>query len=395
MHHNLKLRNALHLLALAITLPASGSLLAQSGNHALRLGPGTTLQFPHHPTMLTGSTATIEYWVKGSGTMGDLFWTRYVGFQEHKALIVLANGGLNYLYAGSPWHQQPSYGGVTVPGAGTIPADGSWHHLAFVRRPTGRWSIYVDGVRLVDEGPGTGLGGGCWLTCGVIETTTSTVIGNGSTTTPSWEIDELRVSNNERYSGNFTPNRFFTTDANAVMHLTFDEGQGSQVVDRSAAQQVGTFTGTNPTWTWVPTLQATFQTLGAGCAGSAGVPSLTNLNGSLPRAGSSLQLQITNLPTVATVCVPFFGFNSQSIQGLPLPLSLAAYGMPGCMLYTDVYWSSFVVGTNGSAAWSVPIPTLPSMLGTFFHQQALVFDAQAANPARRSITNAATARIGG
>lgn len=370
-------------------------LLAQSPGFAMRLGPETSIQFPHNPIMLTGNAATMEYWVRGVGSPGGVYWVRYVGYQEHKQLDVHSNGSVNYLYAGSPWHQPGRYGGVTLPGAGTVAADGSWHHVAFVRRASGAWSFYVDGNRIVDEGPGTGLGGGCWLTCGVIETSATTQIGNASTTASSWDLDELRVSNVERYTTNFTPTRFFTTDANTAMHVTFDEGQGSQVHDSSVAQQLGSFAGPNPTWQWIPDLQAAFQPLGTGCAGSAGVPSLTNLAGSLPRPGSTLQIAIGNLPNVATVCVPFLGFNNQSVGGMPLPMNLTAYGMPGCTLYTDVFFSAFVVGTAGTANWSVPIPSLSSMIGTHFYLQALAFDAQAQNPARRTVTNAADATIGG
>jgi hypothetical protein len=151
-------------LSLFLTLTALPSIFTTLGhaqNYALRFGPQTEAVFPYHPSMNTGATATMEYWVRADSPRGDTTWFRYQGSAEHKSLTVTNNGDIHYLYAGSPWWQGTWYGGVTLPGAGTIAGDGEWHHVAFVRRASGGWSIYRDGVRIVDQGPGSGLGNGC------------------------------------------------------------------------------------------------------------------------------------------------------------------------------------------------------------------------------------------
>ena len=227
--------------------------IATAQNYALRLGPSTLVEFPHNAVMNTTATATIEYWFRADGPRGDTSWYRYAGGAEHKGLDLLANGGINYLYAGSPWHQYPSYGGVTLPPAGTVPLDNAWHHLAFVRRANGSWALFLDGLRIVNEGPGTGLGGGCWLTCAVINAATATKLQNGSTSLPSYDIDDLRVSNIERYDTSFVPSRGWLPDANTAMYLDFNEGSGAVVHDKGLAQQTGVFVGynTTPTWEWL------------------------------------------------------------------------------------------------------------------------------------------------
>lgn len=139
----------------------------------------------------------------------------------------------------------------------------------------------------------------------------------------------------------------------------------------------------------------TFASYGTGCAGSAGVPVLTTRNGSLPRTGQTFDLQLSNLPQVATVCVPFFGLSNTSFQGTPLPMSLTAYGMPGCTLHASWYYSTFVVAAAGTAPWSVSIPPLTSLTGLHFYLQAVVFDAGAGNPLGAVVSNAGDAGIGG
>jgi hypothetical protein len=246
----MKINSAFSLLLLA----GFGAPDVSAQNYALRLGPSTRIEFPHHPVMNTTTAATMEFWFRADGPRGSTGWYRYSGSQEHKSFYVLANGGIDYLYAGSPWHQPSSgLGGMTILGAGTAPVDGGWHHMAFVRRANGTWAIFVDGVRILNEGPGTGLGGGCWLTCNIINAVTSTKVQNESSSLPSYDIDDLRISSTERYDTNFTPARGWLPDAATAMYLDFNEGSGAVVHDKGTAQQVGSFVGyqTTPTWEWL------------------------------------------------------------------------------------------------------------------------------------------------
>lgn len=152
---------------------------------------------------------------------------------------------------------------------------------------------------------------------------------------------------------------------------------------------------TGNTWSYSDNwIYASTSFLGSSCPGSAGAPSLTVQGGSVPRPGTSLQLQLGNLPVVATVCIGFFGFDNQQINGQPLPASLAPYGMPGCNIYTDIFSTQFLFTLAGSVPWVVYVPPLTSMLGTHFYPQALVFDPLAGNQAGIISSNAIDALIG-
>lgn len=90
----------------------------------------------------------------------------------------------------------------------------TWHHVAFVRNGTSL-AMYVNGT--VDRSDTiTGAG--------IIDTPTSNTvyIGDGIGGSAGWRgnIDEVRLSNSARYTGNFTPQSWpFYNDANTVLLL--------------------------------------------------------------------------------------------------------------------------------------------------------------------------------
>lgn len=375
------------LLALSLFSPC---LIAQGT--ALRLGPSTYVEFPHHATMNTGASATIEYWARADTQRGDTIWSRYRGSAEHKALSILGNGSVQYLYAGSPWHQGPGYRGVTLPGPGAVPADGAWHHLALVRRSSGRWSVYVDGQRIVDEGPGTGLGNGCWITCNVINAQTTTTVGNSSSTLESWDLDDLRISTVERYFGNFTPSRDWAPDASTVMLLLFDEGQGSSVQDASASAQMGSFRSSagSPNWTWVPEAgngnRATVLSTGSTCpAGS----SASLVASGLPVLGTTMG--ITVVGGAASVPAQAMVGADATFFGIPFPADLTGFGLPGCAAYAspDVL-ISLSSGPQGATA-PIVIPTDPAFIGFIVRVQALLVEPGQGTP---TLTNGLILTLG-
>jgi len=359
------------------------SLAAAPQNYALRLGPGTELEFPHHPIMHTGSAATIEYWCRSDGSGHDIRWYRFAGSAEHKQLQVLADGAVLYLYAGSPWGGGGSPTstpiGLNSPSPGSVPEDGAWHHIAFVRRATGAWSLYLDGQRVVDQAGGTGLNSGCWLTCNVIETVTTSVLGHTSLTDPSWDVDEVRISSIERYSAaSIVPQRYFVSDADTAMHLTFEEGGGSIVHDSGPAQQQGAFVSAGtPTWSWITTpgpTPSSATVYGAGC----GSPALTMSPGADPVIGSIASATIGNAP------LPFggvgLGFSNTTLGGLPiLPLSLVNVGMPGCQLWhsNDVFGLPVTSSASGALDFALPIPGDVNLLGSHVYLQAYAVDLNA------------------
>jgi hypothetical protein len=361
--------------ALAASVLSSAPAAAQS---ALGFDADARVIFPHHPVMNTGTTATIEFWARGSagGVSGDLYWVRYADSAEHKELKITSDGRLYYLYAGSPW----GHGLSTAPGV--FPIDGAWHHTAFVRRGNGTWALYVDGQNVLSAGPGTGLFSGCWLTCGIINAATVTQVG---ATGSGWEMDELRVSNVERYGANFTPEQRHTSDGSTVMLLHFDEGQGHTVGDFGVASQSGQLVG-GATWTTgiggctAPMTYCTSGITSNGCTATmsaSGTPS-SNLAGGFTLACSSVEggrsgvifygLSPTALP---------MGNGSTSSMCVALPRRLTGTTNSGGALGTCT--GSFQIDFNTFMATNPAALGSPFHVGQQFYAQAWFRDESAPN----------------
>ncbi len=148
------------------------------------------------------------------------------------------------------------------------------------------------------------------------------------------------------------------------------------------------------TWEYFTPLQARHVSLGAGCAGSAGVPVLAAAPASLPWLGETLTCTLTNLPNLP-LAVPFglIGVSRQTWLGIPLPFDVASLGAPGCFLLTSVETSVQLVNNMGVAQWQFSIPATVSLLGASFYQQALVLD-PTANAFGAVFSNGAHATIG-
>jgi hypothetical protein len=138
---------------------------------------------------------------------------------------------------------------------------------------------------------------------------------------------------------------------------------------------------------------ATFSIYGAGCPGTSGLATLAAVPGSLPRFGQNFDMRLGNLPNVATVVMPILGFDSVTWNGVPLPISLASYGMPGCGLYTLGYSTSFLLALAPTWTWSLPIPNIPAIVGYALYAQAMVFE-PGANAFGAVVTNAGAMTIG-
>lgn len=112
---------------------------------------------------------------------------------------------------------------------------------------------------------------------------------------------------------------------------------------------------------------------GAGCAGSAGVPALT-VQGT-PRSGASCTITCQNAPAVS-VGFWLFGWSNAVFVGTPLPMSLAAHGMPACSLLVSVDATQlFFVQTTAPAFTFANIPS--ALVGLDLYLQAALLDATA------------------
>lgn len=137
------------------------------------------------------------------------------------------------------------------------------------------------------------------------------------------------------------------------------------------------FYGEGQTWEYTPPPQvpATFVTFGAGCAGTAGVPTLAQSGGLLPYLGTTFPVRISNLST-SGFRVPFglLGASKTTWSGFTLPLDLTGVGMPGCTLYTGGEVVVQLQASAGSATWGIAIPFDPALVGAKAFQQIVVID---------------------
>lgn len=116
---------------------------------------------------------------------------------------------------------------------------------------------------------------------------------------------------------------------------------------------------------------ATFEILGTGCSGTLPAPALSMILP--PIGGQAFVEQIDNLPLNAAVHL--FGFGNQSSLLGPLPLDLAGYGAPNCVLRVSPDSTVFLLGANNSASFVVVIP--PGLTGLKFYVQAAALDTAA------------------
>jgi hypothetical protein len=135
---------------------------------------------------------------------------------------------------------------------------------------------------------------------------------------------------------------------------------------------------------------ASYTVFGAGCAGTAGVP--TNTISAPPQLGTSPSITFGNLPAPNVVAVAL-GLSNTQYGALPLPFDLGVLGAPGCDARVSLDATLGVVGSAGTASLVFPIPNNPVFVGFVFHTQALVLDPPL-NALGLSTSAAATAIVG-
>lgn len=145
--------------------------------------------------------------------------------------------------------------------------------------------------------------------------------------------------------------------------------------------------------TWEHYFPSGYTTFGAGCLGSLGLATLGTQYTVPGLLGSSLGVTIANVP-MDTLVAMITGFSRDEWNGAPLPVGLAALGMPGCDLYVSPDVLELLVASGTTANYGIQLPAEPTFLGFEFHQQALVFDAAAGNPFGAIMSNAGTVVIG-
>jgi hypothetical protein len=131
-----------------------------------------------------------------------------------------------------------------------------------------------------------------------------------------------------------------------------------------------------------------YELVGRGCPGTLPVSQFTLLNAA--RVGQAFVASFDNMP--ANAAFHTLGWSDQNSLLGPLPLDLGAFGAPGCKVFHSVDNLLFLLGTQGSAAYALPIPPVAAFAGYELIQQALLLD-PAANALGAVVSNAMHLRI--
>lgn len=110
-------------------------------------------------------------------------------------------------------------------------------------------------------------------------------------------------------------------------------------------------------------MSPSYAAYGSGCAGSAGIPTLTAT--SLPAIGGSLNLTLSNLPS------PGFGF----LAGSENSANLMVPGTSCDLLILPPAATLGAAAPSGSTTFSVPIPNNTTLQGIAFYFQGISLDA--------------------
>lgn len=183
------------------------------------------------------SNITVEAWVKLTAYAADAGHDNILS--NDKIYFNLGDGGKPAIYmiglSNPGWHT------ATNP----IPL-GQWTHLAATYNGS-TVKIYQNGIEIVSAS----------ATGSITASTTSLLIGKRSDVADSFNgaIDEVRISNSIRYTGNFTPLRVpFSSDSTTKGLWHLDEASGQTVVDSSSLEANGFlgadtgFSSDDPTW---------------------------------------------------------------------------------------------------------------------------------------------------
>tara|TARA_B100000686_G_scaffold350249_1_gene445676 strand:+ start:17806 stop:22839 length:5034 start_codon:yes stop_codon:yes gene_type:complete len=188
--------------------------------------PTSHLSIPHSDDFDFPNDFTVEFWFNTvasdhSGNGGTMLsrhhaglTTTQIGFRDSSNGQLMAQAhNVNQLFGPTGLH------------------DGNWHHLAWVRSGTGsnNIKIYVDGTQqhqYTSTNP--------WF-----RTDASSPIYIGSYGNSEYfggKIDEVRISDNARYTSNFTPSTTaFTSDSNTVVLVHSDTAHGSTTFTDSSS----------------------------------------------------------------------------------------------------------------------------------------------------------------
>jgi len=119
---------------------------------------------------------------------------------------------------------------------------------------------------------------------------------------------------------------------------------------------------------------ASWSTIGAGCAGSSGVVTVTGVDKSRPWLGEQAAFTVSNIPPGKSFILGY-GSSSASFGNQSLPLLLDPYGATGCTLWASAEVAQgFLSSTVGANTYVQLIPNSRSILGQQLYVQAFLLD---------------------
>lgn len=183
--------------------------------------------------------------------------------------------------------------------------------------------------------------------------------------------------------------------ADPAHQAAVDFNGATRAADRTAGAYVFAASG-NPGWRIQPGFKAaalaSYTAFGAGCPGTAGIPTLTAAANQLPRLGDSFPILVTNLPPGQPVAIGL-GSSDRTWGALALPFPLDFLGMTGCVLYARADVTVPLANPSGTATWLLSIPDEPALVGAVFYNQAFVQD-PAANAFGLTVSNGSAGTVG-
>lgn len=140
-----------------------------------------------------------------------------------------------------------------------------------------------------------------------------------------------------------------------------------------------------------PTPVATAAVYGAGCPGSAGIPSLVPANA--PQIGITFTQNVTNLEPNAFFSLMALGFSNTMSPFGPLPFNLQPFGLGAtCDLWVSADVSVLFPVSAGAGTFQFPMPMETAFTGIALFYQCVSLDGGA--PGGMAVTNAVGSAIG-
>jgi len=258
----------LALMALFINLQTN----AQTSGVALSYADDDYVVLPDNLLSSVTGNFTIEMWVYWRGP-SDNRWQRILDFGNSSQYMYLTPSGKEVATNTS----RLTFG-ITIFGdccekrlqAPTELSMNTWHHIAITLDDANDMAkMYLDGVEVASNNATN-------LNATDVAATQNWLGRSKFSDAPFLDpyfngiIDEFRISNVIRYTGNFTPQQAqFGTDANTVALYHFNEGSGQTTADASANSFNGILGATtaseasDPTWTTGSILPITILNLSA------------------------------------------------------------------------------------------------------------------------------------